>query len=397
MERGKLPESWRKVCLGDIVQKSEKRDPRKTPEDKFLYVDISSINRDLGVVEAPSTFVGKEAPSRARKVIRTNDVVFATTRPYLKNIAMIPTNLDNQICSTGFCVLRPLKELALPQWIFYLCRSDLVLNQIISNMRGASYPAVSDKDVLSVEITLPPLDEQLCIVARIEELTERVDEARRLRAEAIEQVDTIVESAIKDVWSNQRDWTIKPIGEIATLVSGQVDPRIEPYASLPHINGEVIESGTCRLLSYRLAKEDGLKSGKYHFKAGSVLYSKIRPYLKKAVQVPFEGICSADVYAFETINSELESRFFMYSLVSPGFTEYANSLSGRTRIPKLNRKDLLPFQMGYPPLTEQRRIVEYLDGIQDKVEQLRGLQEKTQAELDTFSQAILVKAFRGEL
>jgi len=49
----------------------------------------------------------KKAPSRARKIIKSGDIVFATTRPYLKNIAVVPLVLDNQICSTGFCVLRP--------------------------------------------------------------------------------------------------------------------------------------------------------------------------------------------------------------------------------------------------------------------------------------------------
>src|SRR5581483_7338973 len=114
------------------------------------------------------------------------------------------------------------------------------------------------------------------------------------------------EAMLKELLSGRTGWTRAAIGELATLVSGQVDPRTEPYASLPHINGESIEPGTCRLLSnYRSAREDGLVSGKYHFRPGSILYSKIRPYLRKAAQIPFEGICSADVYVFEKISDEL--------------------------------------------------------------------------------------------
>jgi type I restriction enzyme S subunit len=202
---------------------------------------------------------------------------------------------------------------------------------------------------------------------------------------------------MNDIWKAAENWHRKPIRLLATPVSGQVDPRIEPYASLPHINGESMEAGTSRLLPYRLAKEDGMTSGKFHFHAGAILYSKIRPYLRKAVQVPVEGICSADVYAFETISPELEPRFFMYSLIAPRFTTYANTLSGRTRMPKLNQKQLFAFELSYPPLSQQRDIVAYLDNLQEKSDALKKVQTETAAELDALMPSILNMAFRGEL
>lgn len=100
---------------------------------------------------------------------------------------------------------------------------------------------------------------------------------------------------------------------------------------MPHINGESIEAGTCRLLNrYRTAREDGVTSGKFHFPPGAVLYSKIRPYLMKAARVPFEGVCSADVYAFHIFSPFIDPNFFAYSLIAAPFTAYANRLSGRT-------------------------------------------------------------------
>ncbi len=72
----------------------------------FRYVDISSVdNQRKSIVEA-KTIVGKEAPSRARQMIRANDVLVATTRPNLNAVAIVPPELDGSICSTGFCVLR---------------------------------------------------------------------------------------------------------------------------------------------------------------------------------------------------------------------------------------------------------------------------------------------------
>ena len=76
----------------------------------------------------------------------------------------------------------------------------------------------------------------------------------------------------------------------------QVDPKFPEYAQLLHISGENIQSKTCKLLPYRTAEEDGVKSNNYLFSPDTILYSKIRPYLQKAVYVDFQGVCSADIY-----------------------------------------------------------------------------------------------------
>jgi len=108
-------------------------------------------------------------------------------------------------------------------------------------------------------------------------------------------------------------------------------------------------------------------------------------------------VCSADIYPIKLINDELEPRFFMWSLVAGPFTQFANLLSGRTRMPKLNRKQLFAFGLYYPTLNKQRRIVAYLDGLQAQVDRLKVLQAQTAAELEALLPSILDQAFKGEL
>jgi type I restriction enzyme S subunit len=166
-------------------------------------------------------------------------------------------------------------------------------------------------------------------VAKIERLAAKIDEASGIQKSSHAEADAIYYSVMHSIWLDSDRWMRASIGNLIELVSGQVDPRFDPYASLPHINGEAMESGTGRLLNnYRLAKDDGVTSGKYHFAPGAVLYSKIRPYLRKAVIVPFEGVCSADVYAIQMIDGRIDAGFLKYSLLSPSFTEYANDISG---------------------------------------------------------------------
>jgi len=107
--------------------------------------------------------LGKEAPSRARKLIQTDDVIFATVRPTLKRIAKITLDLNNQICSTGFCVLKPAKSKLDSEFLFQYLQTDAFIARIEKLQRGANYPAVRDKDVKGLKIPLPQYSEQVII------------------------------------------------------------------------------------------------------------------------------------------------------------------------------------------------------------------------------------------
>ena len=146
------------------------------------------------------------------------------------------------------------------------------------------------------------------------------------------------------VWSN--------FDEVAKVESNLVDPA--SYPNSPHVAPNHIQSKTSRLLPYTTIAEDGVTSSKHHFLPGQILYSKIRPYLAKAVLVSFEGLCSADMYP---ISTTLEPRYLLHWLVSSEFTELASHKQGRSVLPKINQRDLGMLPVPVPPLAEQERIV----------------------------------------
>ena len=155
-------------------------------------------------------------------------------------------------------------------------------------------------------------------------------------------------------------WRWAQLRDVVDVASGQVDPKEPRYRKLPHVNGENIVSGTGRLLPVRSAADDHMTSGKYLFAPGVVLYSKLRPYLKKAALVGFSGLCSADMYPLTPKFDKLTPHFLLLTLLSEPFTTYAISESQRARMPKLNRDQLLAYQIPLPPLPEQRRIAAIL-------------------------------------
>lgn len=101
-----LPAHWVGATVGEVVEPVASSDPRACPAARVDYIDIGSIDSERGVVSAPKSILGSEAPSRARQAVLPGDVLFSTVRPYLRAIAPVPS-LQQPVASTGFCVLRP--------------------------------------------------------------------------------------------------------------------------------------------------------------------------------------------------------------------------------------------------------------------------------------------------
>ena len=175
-----LPEMWAESSIGKVVVNTKQRDPRKKPDEVFQYVDVSAVSNTSFKIIGAVPVLGSEAPSRARKAIETDDVLFATVRPTLKRIALVPPALDGAIASTGYCVLRCDKAKAEPQFLYSFLITDHFNARMAGLERGASYPAVRDSDVTASWFPLPPLPEQkkiahiLSTVQRAIEAQERI-------------------------------------------------------------------------------------------------------------------------------------------------------------------------------------------------------------------------------
>lgn len=178
-----------------------------------------------------------------------------------------------------------------------------------------------------------------------------------------------------------------PFGEAFEIVEGQVDPRELPYLDMLHVGPEDIEGGTGRRIGGATAREKNLISGKYRFRKGQVLYSKIRPYLRKVWLADSDGICSADMYALSA-KPDFDVRYLSYFLLSRQFTSQTTAHQSRTGIPKVNRDQLSTCVVPRPSEAEQFSIVRTLDAVstrfalaKDRVRVLAELKSATATKL----------------
>jgi type I restriction enzyme S subunit len=197
------PAGWRWVRLGEVCEeKSGTQDPRSEPGKPFQYVDITSVDAVTKKIIAPKTLLGRVAPSRARQVIRTRDVLVATTRPNLNAVALVPQELNDQICSTGFCVLRPRDGLD-SAYLFAFVQSTEFIQSLSDLVTGALYPAVTDKQVRMQLISLPPLEEQQRIAAILDEQLTAVEQARAATEAQLDAINALPAALLRRAFSGE--------------------------------------------------------------------------------------------------------------------------------------------------------------------------------------------------
>jgi len=171
-----IPETWTEKELKWYVTSNDESLSGMTPDDYELdYIDISTVG--FGSLKSnPVHMEFGNAPSRARRKVRTGDTILSTVRTYLKSVCYINEELDGCIVSTGFSVLRP-KENVYPELLSYALCCDYFINAVIKNSIGTSYPAINDSKLMTLKIALPSsVEEQISLFDYVIELTASTDE-----------------------------------------------------------------------------------------------------------------------------------------------------------------------------------------------------------------------------
>ena len=227
LEQYVLPWDWQVKSIKEVTLRAYQRDPGRQPNKTFRYVDVSSIDNTLFKIRSATEIKGSEAPSRARKDIRVDDVLFATVRPKLKRVALVPQSLDGEIASTGYCVLRSDSVKIEPSFLYNCLLTDWFIDSMGKLERGANYPAVRDSDVYRMKIPVPPIEEQKKIAAVLGTVQRAIEEQERLLQLTTELEKSLLHKLfteglrgepqkMTEIGPVPESWEVVPLGENLT-------------------------------------------------------------------------------------------------------------------------------------------------------------------------------------
>ena len=171
---------WEERRLEDVAALDSENLGGDTPRDyEFNYVSLEDVNR--GILRGYANQLFSSAPSRARRVIRSGDVLVSTVRPNLGSHLLFKSSSPDWICSTGFSVVRCVEDAACPGYVFYHLFGDYVTRQIDAQLTGSSYPAISSKDVGNLRMPFPSIDEQRAIASVLSDMDAEIEALERRR------------------------------------------------------------------------------------------------------------------------------------------------------------------------------------------------------------------------
>lgn len=152
------------------------------------------------------------------------------------------------------------------------------------------------------------------------------------------------------------------LGDCALLVGDKVDPAVcgdMPYIGLEHIGQE-----TLSLLGTGTAKD--VDSTKTAFRAGDILFGKLRPYFRKVVRPDFDGICSTDIWVVQP-KAGVDAGYLFYLMASEAFVDFASKGSEGTRMPRAKWEHVTRFPLRLPSVAEQSSIARSLGALDEKI------------------------------
>lgn len=169
-----LPDGWLAKRLKYVATHNDEVLSESTDEDQEIdYVEISGVSLSRGIEEIERLTFG-QAPSRARRKVRSGDILISTVRTYLRAIAKVDEASPDLIASTGFCVVRPGIEVD-SGFIGWAAKSEPFVSEVVARSVGVSYPAINASELVNIQVPLPPIETQQRIARFLDERTARID------------------------------------------------------------------------------------------------------------------------------------------------------------------------------------------------------------------------------
>jgi type I restriction enzyme, S subunit len=391
---------WETKKLGEVLQPVDTVDPTKAPTKRFRYIDVSSVSNETFEVIEAAELLGKDAPSRARRKIKSGDVIFATIRPTLKRIAIVPPNLDGEVCSTGYFVFRPQPFLD-HRFLYYHLFTDQFLYAMAELQTGASYPAVNDTQVRLQEISYPSLGEQQRIVAVLDKALTGLATATANAEKNLKNARELFESHLRSSFSARQD-QVKLQSLATEITDGDHSPPPKAASGVPFITISNIVKETSEIDfsdTFFVPKEyfQSLKPNKKP-QVGDILYTVTGATLGIPVLVKNQKeFCFQRHIGLIRPKPDVDSRWLSYALASPYVFAQATIGSTGAAQKTVSLSVLRNIEVPKLSLLGQRACATKLDDLADCRRRLAVTYRRKIESLVLLKQSILQKAFSGEL
>ena len=388
---------WPMMPLSQVL--SPYQEYIETPEPKE-YPKLSVKLYGKGVVlDTPAD--GTTLKMKRHQIAKAGQVILSEIWGKKGAIGFVPQEGDGALCTSHFFLFDVYRDKLKPKYLQAIFTANYLQDQLDVEAKGTTgYAAVRPKNLLAAEIPLPPLPEQRRIVARIESLAEKIEYASRCRTQAIAESNYLIGPATDKLLTQLR-LPHRQLEEIAVKITDgeHITPR-RSESGRCLLSARNIQDGAIDLRNVDYVDDDEFQRIRRRCDPdwGDVLVSCSGSIGKTAVVDRSDTyVMVRSVAMIRTRTDVINPEYLAHALRAPLLQEQMRLHSKSTAQANLFLGRIKKLQLPVPDMAEQRRIVEYLDDLQAKVDALKKLQAETADKLAALLPSILDKAFKGEL
>ena len=397
---------WPVVPLNEVL--TQYREYIDQPEPRqYPKLSVKLYGRGV-VLDAPVD--GSSLKMKRHQVAKAGQVILSEIWGKKGAIGFVPQDGDGALCTSHFFLFDVNRHRVEPGWLNAIFRANYLAEQLESQAFGTTgYAAVRPKALLAAKIPLPPLEEQQRIVARIDRLATKIDEAQQLFRGRLLELRAIQKSTSRKLIGDEPTPHWIPLHSVIVDIENGWSPQCMNH---PATNGKwgVLKVGAVSFGTFDPRQNKELPESlepipRYEIKAGDFL-------MCRANTVELVGACALvdhtpnrlmlcdKIFRFRfDPKSELDPAFLNHALKSPALrTQIEAGATGTSpTMRNISKAKIMNLRIPVPSIPEQKRIVALLDRLQAQAEELQLSHRQTALELNAMLPSILDRAFKGEL
>lgn len=386
---------WEEKTLGEICVIIA----GQSPNSQFYNTEANGLPFYQGKKEFTNKYIGTPSvwTTETTKEALPGDILMSVRAP------VGPINYATERC----CIGRGLAsirngELISKDFLFYYLLS---IQQKIGGHDGAVFNSISRNEISALKILLPSLSEQERIVAKLDEAFEAIDKVKANAEQNLNNAKELFESALNNVFTKNTDgWEEKTLGSISDLKQNKAEVKnIDANTLVSFVPMEYLGINQKYFNSNQFKPIKNLIKSYTYFAENDVIMAKITPCFENGKIGIAKGLMnkigfgSSEYIVFRT-NKDINSEYLYYFLNRETFRkEGAQNMLGAVGHKRVSKEFIENYPFSYPSLSEQQKIVEKLDALQEQTKKLEQIYTQKIKECDELKQSILQKAFRGEL
>lgn len=390
----KIPEDWEIKHFEDVTDIDSESLNGDTPDDyEFNYISLSDVDSENLKIET-TKMIFQDAPSRARRIVKKDDILMATVRPNLQGFSIIRNEVKDLIASTGFAVIRTTK--CNNEYLYQYLFSQQIARQFYQLLVGSNYPAINSSDVRKLKVALPPFPEQTAIARILSLMDEAINKNNKL----------IVQKELRKKWLMQNlltgkkrlngfngEWKEEKLGllfnQIKDVNDGSESHSIMTISSKLGLISQ--EDKYDRVIAGEsLKKYTQLKKDDFAYNKGN---SKTYPMgcvyqleEKRSALVPFVYICFSPT---EFVDAKFYKHWFLARGLDRQLNKIITSGARGDGLLNVNTNDFFNLKTIYPPKAEQTEIAKVLQTADKEIQLLKTKAEKLKEQKKWLMQVLL--------